>query len=283
MKNLILISLIFLFSCKKEIELEKLTPNPTVGAYDEPSILKGYRCTDTLNYDVFNGIRFVDNNTYGNKPYGSLIVNKNDGFRVFDGNESSRFEVKTGDCGGGIGYDDCSTNRSRSEIREDWVDPLSVYGKIIVYSENVYIPTQKNFKPTKDGLLVLSQVHWDGGDGTVGSLTYLVMEENNNLLIRTHRDFSWVGLNNYLITTTPYDKWITIKYEIKISNGNDGYIKVFTNDKLLFVENRPTVKNIDKCSIQLKLGIYNTFVNNHLPTQNYNQIVYVDGVSKTVN
>jgi hypothetical protein len=283
MKNVILISLIFLFSCEKEIELKEPIDDSTVGIQSEPPILKGYRCADTLNYDVFNGIRFVDNNTYGNKPYGSLIVNKNDGFRVFDGSESSRFEVKTGDCGGGGGYDDCSTNRSRSEIREDWVNPLTVYGKIITYTENVYIPKQKNFKPTKDGLLVLSQVHWDGGDGTVGSLTYLVMGGNDNLLVRTHKDFSWIGLNDYTISTNPYDKWFTIKYEIKVSNKVDGYLKVFVNNNLLFVENRPTVTNMDKCSIQLKLGIYNTFVNNNLPTQNYGQILYIDGVSKTVN
>ena len=143
--------------------------------------------------------------------------------------------------------------------------------------------TQNNFKPTKDGLLVLSQVHWDGGDGTVGSLTYLVMEQNSNLLIRTHKDFTWVGLHDYTITNTPYDKWINIRYEVKVSNKSDGYIKVYVNDNLLFIENRPTVSNPTKCSIQMKLGIYNTFINNNLPTQYYDQVLYVDGVSKKIN
>lgn len=276
----VLLLLLLLSSCEKDVILDKIETSPIK---QETSIVKGYSCTDTTNYDVFNGIRFVNNNTYGNKPYGALIVNKNDGYPIYDGNESSRFELKPGDCGGGDGYDDCSTGRSRSEIREDWVNPSTVLGKTITYTESVYIPTQNNFKPTKDGLLVLSQVHWDGGDGTVGSLTYLVMEQNNNLLIRTHKDFTWVGLHDYTITNTPYDKWINIRYEVKVSNKSDGYIKVYVNDNLLFIENRPTVSNPTKCSIQMKLGIYNTFINNNLPTQYYDQVLYVDGVSKKIN
>jgi hypothetical protein len=280
----IIVFIIFLYSCKKDVILEK-SPTPSVDVLNKfiSSIVKGYPCADTTNYDVFNGIRFVNNNTYGNKPYGALIVNKNDGYPIYDGNESSRFELRLGDCGGGIGYEDCATNRSRSEIREDWVNPSTVLGKTITYTENVFIPSQNNFKPTKDGLLVLSQVHWDGGDGTVGSLTYLVMEQNNTLLIRTHRGFSWDWNRNYTITTSPYDKWINIKYEIKVSNNSDGYIKVFVDGKLLFIESRPTVNNPTTCSVQLKLGIYNTFINNNLPTQYYNQIIYIDGVSKTIN
>lgn len=280
----IIVFIIFLSSCMKDVILEKL-PSSSVDVLNKiPSnVVKGYPCADTTNYDVFNGIRFVNNNTYGNKSYGALIVNKNDGYPIYDGNESSRFELKLGDCGGGVGYDDCSTGRSRSEIREEWVNPSTVLGKTITYTESIFIPSQNNFKPTKDGLLVLSQVHWDGGDGTVGSLTYLVMEQNNNLLIRTHKDFTWVGLRDYPITNIPFDKWINIKYEIKVSNKSDGYIKVFVNGEQLFIENRPTVNNPTTCSIQLKLGVYNTFVNNNLPTQYYNQILYVDGVSKTIN
>ena len=283
MKKIIIICLI-LTSCKKEdidtknsVSLKEDTLQKT-----KDSVI-GYPCADTTNYDVFNGVRFVNNNTYGNKPYGALIVNKKDGYPVYDGNESSRFELKTGDCGGEMGYDDCSTNRSRSEIREDWVNPSTVLDKTITYTENVFIPSQYHFKPTKDGLLVLSQVHWDGGDGTVGALTYLVMEQNNTLLIRTHKGFSWDWNQNYTITTSPYDKWINIKYEVKVSNNSDGYIKVFVDGKLLFIESRPTVNNPTTCSIQLKLGIYNTFINNNLPTQYYDQIFYIDGVSKKIN
>jgi hypothetical protein len=282
MKKIIVLLIVF-SSCKKDVILEKLpTPLVEVSNNTISNVVKGYPCADTTNYDVFNGVRFVNTNTYGNKPYGALIVNKNDGYPIYDGNESSRFEVRDGDCGWNDGFSDCQTDRSRSEIYGKDFENYCL-NKVVTYIVHVYIPNQSKFRPLgSSNLLVMNQINYSDSSGKVfGALAYLVMEQNNNLIIRTHKDFTWIGLHDYTITNTPFDKWVTLKYEIKMSNNEDGYIKVFVNENLLVYENRPTIPSKTGL-INLKLGIYNSF--RSFAKESYNtQIIYIDGVSKKIN
>lgn len=274
----LLIVLIFISSCKKEDIITK-TPTPLDKTQDT---VIGYSFEGILNYDVFNGAKFTNTNTYGNKPYGALIVNKNNGYPVYDGNESLRFEVRDGDCGWNDGFSDCQTDRSRSEIHSTEFENYNL-NKIVTYVTHVYIPNQTKFRPSGiNNLLVMNQVNYSDSLGKVfGALSYLVMENNNTLLIRTHKKFTWIGLKDYVITNTPYDKWITLKYEIKMSDNEDGYIKVYANEKLLVYENRPTIPS--KTGIlNLKLGIYNSLRSS--ATESYpTQIMYVDGISKKID
>jgi hypothetical protein len=274
----ILILLVLISSCKKEdINIK----NNVLLEKTKDSVI-GYSCSDTTNYDVFNGIKFLNVNTYGNKSYGALIVNKNNGHPVYDGNESSRFEVRDGDCGWNDGFSDCQTDRSRSEIYANDFENYKL-DKIVTYVTHIYIPNQYKFKPSGSGnLLVMNQVNYSDSLGKLfGALVYLVMEDNNVLLIRTHKNFTWDWYKNYQITNTPYDKWITLKYEIKMSNNESGYIKVYVNENLLVYENRPTIPSKTGI-INLKLGIYNSFRSS--AKESYNtQIMYIDGVSKTIN
>lgn len=272
MKNSIYLFFI-LFSCSEPMDFVVF----------KEQILEGTPCIGSKNYDVLNGIPFVNNNTYGNKPYGCLFVNKGNNYPVFDGEESARFEVKTNDCGGGEMWSDCVVDasgytRSRSEIREEWTDPIQFFNKTISYTVNVFIPRQEKFKPAKDALVVLTQVHYNN-DGVTGALCYLVMEENNTLVVRTHRDFTWVGLNDYKITDKPFDRWIKLKYNVKVSDKEDGYIEVYADDKFLFKEDRPTVQSV-RAFIDLKFGIYNTF--NKVRPPEWNQVIFFDGVTKSV-
>jgi hypothetical protein len=273
MKKIILILIVFT-SCKKDEILEKL-PTPS-------NIVKGYTCVDTTNYDVFSGIKFLNVNTYGNKSYGALIVNKNDGYPVFDGNESSRFELRNGDCGWNDGFSDCQTDRSRSEIYANDFENYRV-DKIVTYVTHVYIPKQPKFKPLgPNNLLVMNQINYlDSSGKSFGALAYLVMGNNDVLLIRTHKEFTWIGLHDYIITNTPYDKWITLKYEIKMSDKDDGYIKVYANENLLVYENRPTIPSKTGV-LNLKFGIYNSLKSSAIEPYT-TQIIYIDGVSKTTN
>jgi hypothetical protein len=279
----IIVFIIFLSSCKKDVTLEKLqTSNVDVSNNAVSNIVKGYHSTDTINYDVFNGVKFVNNNTYGNKPYGSLIVNKDDGYPVYDGKESCRFEVRSGDCGWNDGFSDCQTDRSRSEIREEDFEKYDS-GKVVTYIAHVFIPNQLKFRPLGTGnLLVMNQVNYSDSSGKVfGALMYLVMEDNNSLLIRTHRNFTWDWFRNYQITNSPYDKWITLKYEIKMSNNSDGFIKAYVNDNLIVFENRPTLPSKTGL-LNFKFGIYNSFIS--LSKESYGtQIMYVDGISKKID
>jgi hypothetical protein len=234
------------------------------------------------NYDVFNGANFTSTNTYGNKSHSAVVVNKSNGYPVYDGNESIRFEVRDGDCGWNDGFSDCQTDRSRSEIHSMDFEEYNL-GRIITYTTHVYIPKQYKFRPSgTNNLLVMNQVNYLDSLGKVfGALTYLVMENDNTLLIRTHKNFTWVGLNDYTITNTPYDKWITLKYVIKMSDNEDGYIKVYVDEKLLFNENRPTIPSKTGL-INFKMGIYNSFRSSSKEPYS-TQIMYVDGFSKKID
>lgn len=273
MKKIVL--LIFLFGCTKPdiiVPNEVTQPVVTKDAVGEP-------VANVIDYDALGGIVFDNVNQFNNKTYGSLIVDRSNGYPVFDGGKSVRFEVRDGDCGWNSSFNDCENDRSRSEVYEKNQQPL--VGKTITYVEHVYIPQQIRFRPKGNNLLVLTQINYSDTTNAFGALAYLVMENDNTLLIRTHRGFTWDWNKNYTITTTPYDKWLTIKYEVKISNESDGELKVYVDDKLLFSESRPTV--ITKSGLVfMKFGIYNSFKKN--ATESYaTQVAYFDGLSKNIN
>lgn len=270
MKKIVLI--LFLFGCTKPDIIAPKDPDNQIIIQDAV----GIPIDNIVDTDVLGGIVFENVNKYNNKPYGGLIVNKSNGYPVYDGDKSARFEVRSGDCGWNDGFSDCATDRSRSEYFES--NRQTSLGATITYTENVFIPSQNKLKPNGDNLLVLTQINFSDSANAFGALAYLVMENNNRLLIRTHKDFTWEKLNDYSITNTPYDKWINIKYIIKASDSNNGKIEVYIDNKLLFTETRPTI--ITKSgSILMKFGIYNSFRSR--ATESFStQIVYFDGLSK---
>lgn len=270
MKKIVLILL--LFGCTKP---DIIAPKQPDNQFVSQEVV-GTPIDNISDSDVLGGILFENVNKYNNKPYGGLIVSKSNGYPVYDGDKSARFEIRDGDCGWNDNFSDCATDRSRSEFFESNRQASS--GKTITYTENVFIPSQSKFKPNGGNLLVLTQVNFADSANAFGALTYLVMENNNRLLIRTHREFTWEKLNDYTITSSPYDKWINIKYVIKASDSNDGEIKVYVDDKLLFTETRPTL--ITKSgAILMKFGIYNSFKSR--ATESFStQVVYFDGISK---
>jgi len=274
----LLVLLVFISSCKKD----DININPIISLEEKQDTVIGYSFEDILNYDVFNGTKFTNTNKYGNKPYGALIVNKSNGYPVYDGNESIRFEVRNGDCGWNDGFSDCQTDRSRSEVHSMDFENYNL-NKIVTYTTHIYIPNQNKFRPSGiNNLLVMNQVNYSDSLGKVfGALAYLVMENNNTLLIRTHKNFTWIGLNDYKITNTPYNKWISLKYVVKMSDNEDGYIRVYVDESLLFEEKRPTIPS--KTGIlNLKFGIYNSLRSSAFEPYT-TQIIYIDGVSKRID
>ena len=106
------------------------------------------------------------------------------------------------------------------------------------------------------------------------------MGENNNLFIQTHKGFTWDPNKQVTITNSPYDKWISIRYETKLSSGLDGNFKVYVNDQILINEDRATLPT-DNSYLGLRLGIYNSFISSAKETYD-TQVLYVDGVSKII-
>lgn len=244
---------------------------------NNPIKFTGTSCVDYLNSDVFNNLPLGTTHPINAKSYGCLIVNKNENFPTYDGSQSSRFEVRNGDCSGNTGFNDCINDRSRHEINETSLTNL--LGKTVVYQTYLYIPSQKRFRPAGNNLLVLSQVNFSDNIN-FGALSYIVMGENNNLFVQTHKGFTWEPNKQVSISNTPYDKWFSIRYETKLSSGSDGNFKVYVNDHLLINEDRATLPT-NNSYLGLRLGIYNSFKS--AAKEAYDtQVLYIDGVSKTV-
>lgn len=234
-------------------------------------------CVDYLNTDVFGNLTLATTHPINAKSYGCLIVNKNENFPVFDGSQSSRFEVRNGDCSGNSGFNDCLNDRRRHEINETSLFKLIC--KTIVYQTYLYIPTQKRLRPAGNNLLVLSQINFSDNIN-FGALSYIVMGEKNNLFIQTHKGFTWEPNKQITISTSPYDKWISIRYEIKLSSGLDGNFKIYVDNQLLVNEDRATLPT-DNSYLSLRLGIYNSFISAAKEAFE-TQILYVDGISRVV-
>ena len=253
----------------------------------------------TNNTDVFNQIEFSTVNTVGNKNYNCLIVNSNNGHPVLDGEESARFELRTelGDCGyTPNGLSDCETNRSRHEIFENWIPEYdNIIGKKVTYEFSIYIPSTEYFSPNPSGkpLTVLGQVFSQSeGDNTVNdeinsqscdskALLYFVME-GNTLKYLTHKPFTWMQNDRVIIDENPFDKWMNFKIEINVSTGDDGYIKLFVNNELFNEDNRQTMCSTGNTSLNLKLGIYNSYIQEKsMPF--LKQVVYYDRIKRTIS
>ena len=251
------------------------------------------------NTDVFGNLAFWVSSVIGSKSWSCLIVNKSDGQPVFDGNQSVRFEVRPGDCTAPNygSTSDCVNDRSRSEINNadmnSGVHPPSTQGQIITYEYYVYIPAQANFQPpwSKTGsapLTVLTQINWQCGatvcpslgSNGYGAFAYLLIDSSGTLFVQTHQDFTWLPNAKVGIDSSPFDKWIKLKYVIKSSSSGDGFFQAYANDKLIINEARATLPNLS-AYISLKLGIYNSAISSVSKPWS-TQVIYYDAFSTSV-
>lgn len=246
--------------------------------------------------DAFGNIRFQSST--GTTPWGCLVVDQAGNQPTVSGTKSVRVELRPGDCdssqtflSGSAVVSDCTSDRSRFEIRQ--VVRGSTAGQIITYEYYVYIPAQANFQPpwNKTGsapLTVLTQVNWQCGatacpslgSNGYGALAYLVIDNSGTLFFQTQQDFSWVPNGKVAIDTSPFDKWIKVKFVIKSSSSGDGSFQAYANDKLLVNEARVTLPN-PYAYISLKLGIYNSSTSTVSKPWS-TQVIYYDALSTAV-
>ena len=234
-------------------------------------------CDSGTNEDVFGGLKFKTTHPFNEKDYGCALVSKADGFPVFDGTQSARFEVRPGDCSASSGWDDCPNDRSRHEIQE--AERQLTEGDLLTYELMVYIPSKPKIKPQGyRNLLVLTQINIRDLP-LYTALAYLKFD-HGTLQIQTHHEFTWEVKRIYMVVEDPLDQWIKVKFEVNSTSGWDGYLKVFVNDELKVYEIGPTLPTSD-AETDLRFGIYNASVSQ--ATEPYGkQVVYFDAISKSV-
>ena len=257
----------------------------------------GTPCASSFNdSDAFGNIRFQPST--GTTPWGCLVVDQASSQPIVSGTKAVRVELRPGDCdssqtflSGSTVVSDCTSDRSRFEIRQ--IASGSTAGQIITYEYYVYIPAQSNFQPpwSKTGsapLTVLTQINWQcgavacpslGGNG-YGALAYLVIDSTGMLFVQTHQDFTWLPNAKVGIDSSPFDKWIKLKYIIKSSSSGDGFFQAYANDKLIINEARATLPNL-YAYISLKLGIYNSSISSVSKPWS-TQVIYFDAFSTAV-
>ena len=257
------------------------TPASTISLATPP----GTTCINVTNADVFGNMKFINPYTSGVTSWGCLIVNKSDNQPVLDGTQSARFELRPGDCGASQTFSDCTENRSRTEIQE--ANYSVTQGQIITFNNNIFIPTQSNLYTSQPLSLILTQILYQynlpsGELINYGDIAQLAMNKSGALIIETFppENGNWTPLNSYIVSSSPMNQWINIRYEIKSTASGNGYFKAYVNGALLVNETRSTLPSA-LASNTIRFGIYDHFQVGGKASET--QVVYFDGISKQVS
>jgi hypothetical protein len=249
------------------------------------AVTGGSSCVNVVNLDAQFGNPLQWSLPLNEPTWACNIVSSANGYPVSSGVQSTRFENRPSDCpGDSSGWSDCANDRSRNEVEERTAVGVS-NGQTITYSYKIYIPTQDRFRPSgNNNLLVLSQIRYSTstGDNPAGALAYLIAMPNNKLGIRVHDGWTWNSVGDVQANIASiYDRWITVKWEIKATDQNDGYLKVWLDGVLVTEATNRATLPVNDGVIRIKYGIYNSFKSN--ATEEYkNQVIYFDEFTKTV-
>jgi len=172
---------------------------------------------------------------------------------VRKGDTALRFEVREGDCftanpnAPETGWDDCTRDRERSEIREKWSPPLH---RETWYAFSMYIPQDYEFVYPKQMFF-----QWHGGDW--GPNAYFQLNRDKflvDILTKEHQTTS-----QYELSTLPKGEWIDFVVSAVWSNKQDGKLVVYVNGKLELEHVGPTMDETTYSkgkAPHVKMGIY---------------------------
>ena len=227
-----------------------------------------------LPKDVVSGNSYFKSmNEFGQfKDYGVKIVDKTDGHPVRFGQKSLRFEIRGGDCQkNSKGWNDCELKRERHEL----------HGKKLFrkgewwYAWSIYFPRQ--FKEVAPVRVYIGQFHSQdtkyGDEKNPPWMFFNTARENLggywvNNMVRVPAGFA----TQLLTRDEAYGKWNDILINVNWSEKDDGYMKIWANDKIKLDYKGPTKR---KGAVYFRFGLYRVRVfDNNTPKQ----IVYFDEI-----
>ena len=210
----------------------------------------GFAGVVKLPKDVASGSKFMKSLTGSYyKKYGMQVVDKKDGHPVRAGEKSIRFEVRAGDCGKDKsgGWNDCKKDRERHELS----------GKYRVskgerwYAWSIYLP--KDYINVFPISTMLAQFHQE--------------KKHVIWMFKNKRGGYWVenGVPNYSVSTDlilsneqMLGKWNDILVNVNWTDKDDGFFKIWANDKLVYEYKGKTKSKGVK--VYFKLGIYRSYI-----------------------
>ena len=175
-------------------------------------------------------------NTYGQfKDYGFQIVDKRNNNPVRSGEKSLRFEIRGGDCYASKNWNDCEKKRERHEL--DGVKKLFKKGEWW-YAWSIFFP--KDFIEVAPVRVYMGQFHSKdkkyGDERNPPWMFFNTSRENIggywiNNMVRVPAGYS----TQLLTREEAYGKWNDILINVKWTNKEDGFMKIWVNDKIKLV------------------------------------------------
>ena len=206
------------------------------------------------------------------KDYGAEIVSKSDGYPVRSGQKSLRFEIRGGDCqNNSKGWNDCELKRERHEL----------HGKKLFrkgewwYAWSIFFP--RDFKEVAPVRVYMGQFHSKdkeyGDERNPPWMFFNTSRENLggywiNNMVRVPAGYS----TQLLTREEAYGKWNDILINVKWTDKEEGFMKIWVNEKIKLDYTGPTKR---KGAVYFKFGIYRVRIfDKSTPTQ----IVFFDEI-----
>lgn len=210
------------------------------------------------------------------QKYSLQLVDSKNGYPVRSGNKSWRFEVREGDCGEDKKYSDCKSNRQRTELQTKEYQKIN---KEYWYSISIFFP--ENYKSVAPVRTVFTQIYEKGWK------PILMITDRSNEWLEVGRMWSgeYVEMKKGIKINDMRGKWTDILINIRYSRKEDGFMKVWINDKQILESlNIKTLTPYTNKGAKLEWGIYQTGVSDWKRTHGKKpyppMIVYFDEVNQ---
>ena len=204
---------------------------------------------------LLGGCTTLNKGNFG--PFKRSLNNTSYGYRVIKDITGSAptkyievFEVHPGDCSSNSGWNDCATDRERSELSGS---KDNYPGDEFWYGWSIYVPKDyKNIYPSKTAL---GQFHQKG------SHPVWMFQNSTGGLYLDNQVHGYTEKYYLLIPKKEFKgKWHTIKVHAKWSRGDDGFFYVWVDGKQKVKYKGPTM---DVSQIYFKYGIYRSFLSRY--------------------
>lgn len=176
------------------------------------------------------------------------------------GGQAQRFEIRHGDCGKNSGWNDCTTDRQRVEMKERPKNSMSKPGKGVWYGYSILIPS--DFVSLGKANTTLGQVKAEGWSTPMWWLTF---NDRPYIKFADGRTCNLGALGSWK------GRWVDLVVFAHYGHsGQPVYFQLFKDDKLLCQLKTPFMpaefaRKTPK--LGLKYGIYNSFVSRYLAQQ----------------
>ena len=218
-----------------------------------------------LPKDTASGFKIITKSLTGKyfKDHGMQVVKEKDGYPVRSGEQSIRFEVRDGDCGQDEdeGWSDCKGDRERHELSANQKGDTMSKGEYW-FSWSLFFPKDhQNLWPLSNNY---GQFHQKDG-----APVFMFKELRSGYsVVRTIGDVDY-DERRLIRNDDLKGKWHDILINAKWSKKDDGFFKVWVNDKLKYDYKGPTKT---KKYVYEKFGIYSTGITRYINHKNLDVI-----------